>query len=336
MDRRRHPIPTNLGNVFTAGAARAAGVDSRRRHGDDVVRIAPGTYARVDGEVVAVPASHGSDRQPHPHERWRQSIALRAIKLSEVMKPNAFFSHHTAAVLWGLPVAPPFGDAQLRVDVGSCEGSRSHELCGVKYRTLSSRQVRVVALRGIPVVDPATTWAQLSPGLPRSDAVALGDAVLRHPRYPGTSRYKRDPLATLPQLEQAATTPYRRGGRSLRELLPALTHQSASPPESHLRVLLEAWGAPRPVLDYDVYSADGHLFGCSEFAYPRLRLAIEYEGEHHFSLAKQFVRDVEKYQAYAEHGWRVLRVTSSLLYRQPLELKRQLFAALSQRREASS
>lgn len=333
MDRRQHPLPESLGRVFTAAAARAAGIDSRRLHGDDVVRIAPGTYSRVAGEVIVSPADHPSGRLPHPNERWRQSLTIRAINLIEVMKPNAFFSHYTAAAIWGLPVSPPLGGDELRVDIASCEGSQSLERFGVTYRVLSPRQVKVVVLRGIPVADPATTWAELTPGLARSQAVALGDAVLRHPRFPGTSRYKRDPLATRSQLEQAATTPYRRGGRELRELLPLLTHQSASPPESHIRMLLAEWRAPPPELDYDVYSPEGRLLGCSEFVYPQLKLAIEYEGEHHFSQAKQYARDVEKYQAYAEQGWRVLRVTSSLLYRQPLELKRQVLEALRFSRE---
>src|SRR5690606_11246654 len=87
------------------------------------------------------------------------------------------------------------------------------------------------------------------------------------------------------------------------------------------RLRLRKWGLPEPHLDYDVYSAEGEFLGCSEFAYPDLKLAFEYEGDHHRTDTKQSNRDIEKYRAYVRHGWDPVRITSHMLYREPLQLR---------------
>ena len=100
-------------------------------------------------------------------------------------------------------------------------------------------------------------------------------------------------------------------------------------PETHLRLRLQEWGAPEPELDCDVFDASGRLIGCSEIAYPKIRLALEYEGDHHRTEAPQWNRDIEKYQRYKQNKWEVLRVTGTLLYRRQSTLRSQLFEALA-------
>ncbi len=85
------------------------------------------------------------------------------------------------------------------------------------------------------------------------------------------------------------------------------------------------------MLDHDVRAHDGRLLGCSEFAYPELRLALEYEGAHHRTETRQWNRDIEKYQHYAQAGWEVLRVTADLLYPRRDELRARVFEALARR-----
>ncbi|MGO1736130.1 MAG: hypothetical protein ACTHZ9_07395 [Leucobacter sp.] len=186
------------------------------------------------------------------------------------------------------------------------------------------------------MTSPASTWAMLGAELALDDAVALGDAVLREQRIPGTRRLKQPPLATIADLERLAWLPNRRGAVHLRRILPLLSSHSASPPESHLRLRLRGWNVPSPKLDFDVYDERGRLAGCSEFAYPEFRLALEYEGQHHRVQNAQWNRDIEKYRRYAQLGWEVVRVTSDLLYRWPDELRRQIFEALVRRGYRSS
>ncbi len=72
------------------------------------------------------------------------------------------------------------------------------------------------------------------------------------------------------------------------------------------------------MLDHDVYDEFGRFLGCSELAYPQLRIAIEYESDGHLSQ-QQLRRDIDKYQAYAEAGWTVVRLTSQHVNRFPEE-----------------
>ena len=48
-----------------------------------------------------------------------------------------------------------------------------------------------------------------------------------------------------------------------------------------------------------------------DLGYPELKLAIEYEGDHHRTPAGQFNTDIERRQLLEAEGWTVLRVTKS-------------------------
>lgn len=114
-------------------------------------------------------------------------------------------------------------------------------------------------------------------------------------------------------------------------MLPLISPHSASAPESHLRLQLGRWRLPAVSLDHDVYASNGRLLGCSEFAYPEYRVALEYEGDHHRTLTSQWDRDIEKHRDYARAGWDAIRVTSRLLHRRPDDLHAQIREALGER-----
>ncbi|MEJ6489801.1 hypothetical protein PQI23_08710 [Leucobacter sp. USCH14] len=202
---------------------------------------------------------------------------------------------------------------------------------GVRGRYLTADCIELTVVAGLPVPSPADVWAMLGDELLLPDLVALGDAVIRRPRIPGTRRLERPPLATVDDLAALIERVQRRGNAALRTALPLLATGSASAPESHLRLLLMEWGLPVPVLDHDVYDHRGRWLGASEFAFPQYRLALEYEGEHHRVHARQWNRDIDKYHAYEAAGWRVIRVTASLQYARTRELRSRVETALRQR-----
>lgn len=71
----------------------------------------------------------------------------------------------------------------------------------------------------------------------------------------------------------------------------------------------------------------------ADLGYPRLRIAIDYEGAYHFENGtEQARRDVERYEAMVAAGWRVLRVTA-LDLRDPSSFLKRLADAIA---EASS
>lgn len=154
------------------------------------------------------------------------------------------------------------------------------------------------------------------------DLVALGDAVLHHPRIGGTTRLERPPLATAATLTAEISRGRRIGLTAARRAVPLLTTRSASAPESHLRLRLREWGLPDPALDHDVCDATGRFLGCTEIAYPEFNVAFEYEGDHHRVSRKQWDRDIEKARDYTAAGWITIRVTAHLLYTAPGELRR--------------
>lgn len=331
--------------VFTAAQARRAGVRADRLPASDVTKLARGVYTRLDdfesgpGATRSYGArtflrrgAHQPDSTPlseHPDVAWRRSQIERALLLSDVLPTGGFFCHHTAAAVWNLPVpARPTPALDLGY-LSPARGSRKRDFLAHHFVAGS---VGVTSHQGAPLTDPATTWVLLAAGLPRRAAVALGDAVIHTPRFPGTTRLKRAPLGTLQEIQRLVERPHRRGRARLSMLMGLLSEGAASPPESHLRLLLHDWGMPPPELDYDVCDSQGRLLGCSELAFPGARLALEYEGDHHRVDARQWNRDIEKYRAYTENGWEVLRVTAELLYRHPEKLRAQIAEALARRK----
>ena len=238
------------------------------------------------------------------------------------------FSHATAAVIHGLPIPARNDD---HIDIASVESGHPPRMTGVRGRYLNSACIELTVVAGLPVPSPADVWAMLGAELSLPDLVALGDAVIRRPRIPGTRRLERPPYATCDDLAAIVERVQRRGNAALRQVLPLLATGSASAPESHLRLLLMEWGVPEPALDYDVYDGAGRFLGASEFAFPQYRLALEYEGAHHRVRTRQWNRDIDKYHAYEAAGWGVIRVTASLQYTRTRELRSRVETALRQR-----
>lgn len=331
MAPRFAPLPASLGSSFSRAEARALGLSSRRLRQPDVERIGSALYRRRDLDVLP-PAMEQHDEvvmgDRHSARQWcRRHLELLLAHRGHLPE-GSFLIGRSAAVLWRLPVPPGADD---RIEIGRFYSARASRRPEFRSRQLRLHLVRLGRRFGLAAADPATVWAMLAVQLEFDDIVALGDAVIRRVRIPGTSLLRSPPLARLAQLEAAASVGRRTGAALLREALPLLTTASASPPESHLRLRLRRWGAPRPELDHDVFDRSGRLIGCSEIAFPKYRLALEYEGDHHRTLTAQWNRDIEKYRHYEQNGWEAIRVTGGLLYRREAELRGQLFEALIRR-----
>lgn len=332
MTGRPSALPPSLGRVFTRAAAVREGVSSRRLQYEDLERIAHGVYRR------RAATNQADEHTAHPAERWRQRQCALAEDLREHLPPHSFLVGASAAALWGLPVPTPLTSRRnpashdyLEIALPTDAGRRPPKRPGFHARQVNPSLVQATSIRGIPLTTPAVTWAMLVPRLGFADGVALGDAIIHEARVPGTTRLRRPPLASLAEMHAAVEMGRRQGVGPLRQMLPLLSPHSASVPESHLRLKLLEWAAPEFSLDHDVYDGGGQLVGCSEIAFPKFRLALEYEGGHHLTDPKQWNRDIEKYQHYVQLGWEPLRVTSQLLYVRHGELRHQVFEALRRR-----
>jgi hypothetical protein len=309
-----------LGESFSFADARALGVAERRLCGPDLAR----------------PFRGGRVRNPEPDpgatlsvvERAEADLCRRILAYSAVMPDRAFFAGPTAGFLHGM--ALPL-DVHDDLHIGFLHPGSAPRRPGIRGVQVLPRMVRVVDHAGYRVSSPASTWAMLGGMLEPNDLVAAADSVLRIPRHPGGFRRSSGPaLATREQLAAALASGRRRGAAALRDALERARTGASSRPESWLRLALVDGGLAEPELDRDVCGPDGEFLGCSELVYPAARLAIEYESDRHLTRA-QLERDIDKYEAYAAAGWRIVRLTSTHVFRIPGEAVRRVRAALESR-----
>lgn len=257
--------------------------------------------------------------------RLAQLYALR-------MADHEFYSHRTAALIWGVPVPRSWDD---RLHVSVLAPHRAVRTSGVMAHEAQPHLTRVVTHppTGLRVASPATTWAMLGAQLSHPyDLVAAGDAFIRVQRMPGPwVREMPPPLATLAQLEAALRAGRRVGKPALREALPRLRTSAASRPETWTRLTICDAGLPEPVLDHDVYDERGNFLGCVDLAYPELKIAIEYEGDHHRVDRRAWNRDLANHDALHAAGWRVIRVSRAMLFGEPEGVVARVRAAIRSR-----
>ena len=247
--------------------------------------------------------------EPLALDRAVQRRVLRdARAYAAVMPPGAMFVGRTAAVLFGLPVAH-----RDVLDVGAVAPVRAPRARGVRGVKVEQHLVSMRLLDGLPVSCPASTWAMLGRELSVRDLIIAGDAVVCIPRGRHGVPLPGARLATIEQLEDAASAGPRRGAPRLRAALADIRAGSMSPPETAYRLDAAAAGLPTPDLDVEVRDANGRLLGISEVVYSRWRVIVELEGDHHRTSRQQWLRDLDKYAAYSSHGWETVRLTSSHL-----------------------
>ncbi|WP_304112807.1 hypothetical protein [Mycolicibacterium bacteremicum] len=102
------------------------------------------------------------------------------------------------------------------------------------------------------------------------------------------------------------------GKRGLRQLGAALELHDAgseSPRETWLRLLIIRAGYPRPQTQIPVVSPDGRRRYFLDMGWEALKLAIEYDGDHHRSDPGQYAWDIVRSEDLAELGWNRIRAT---------------------------
>ncbi len=204
------------------------------------------------------------------------------------------------------------------LDVAVSLPQRGPRIAGIRTHRLAPKLVHVRTRDGLRVASPATTWAQLAEVLTVDELIVAGDAIVHEPRLRGGMRGEPGTgLATLAQLRAATEAGRRIGVAKLREAVPQITIGSASPPETALRLALLRAGLPAPSLDIDILGDHGELIGYTELGYPRWRILIEFEGDHHRISRTQWDRDIEKHARCVALGWTVLRYTARHLYPTP-------------------
>ena len=157
----------------------------------------------------------------------------------------------------------------------------------------------IVQSAGMSTASPARTALDIACRFRLGQAVASIDALAR------ATDLKIADIELLAERYKG-----RRGIRRARRALSLVDAGAESPRETWLRLLLIRAGLPAPQTQVPVYDEYGQLVAVLDMGWERLKLAVEYEGDHHRIDRRQFNKDITRLEMLSDLGWVVVRVTA--------------------------
>ncbi len=134
---------------------------------------------------------------------------------------------------------------------------------------------------------------------------AIRSAVVRLDALARATGFKVDDVLGI-----AKSHPGSPGLRRLEAALELVDPGAQSPRESYLRLLLIDAGLPRPQTQIPVLAVDGTAFACLDLGWEEYMVAVEYDGDHHRTDRRQYVRDIRRLEKLERMGWIVVRVVA--------------------------
>jgi hypothetical protein len=263
---------------FAVSMARQSGLgpgELRRALEQNVVkRVLHGVYLRADVPLTT-------------------ELRLDAAFL--VISPHSVVCDRTAAWIWAvdayvfreLDQVPPLETFVLR-------GHDPTDRPEIRGGTRDLMTCDWIEIRGVKVTTPLRTALDLGCVLPRREAVAAMDALMRAHGFT-----RADMVRLLARYRR------RRGVVQLRQLVPIVDPRAESPMESWTRVEMLDHGLPSPTPQFWVM-VDGIPTYRLDLAYPHARIAIEYDGQEFHSGPADRERDRTRRTWLREHGWTVV------------------------------
>jgi hypothetical protein len=204
-------------------------------------------------------------------------------------------------------------DADVPIELIAPNARRQPGLV-VRNETLVDDEITYVTR--LPVTTPARTAYDLGRHLPRGQAVARIDTLMR-----------ATPFSVEEVVLLAKRHPGVRGLRRLRVALPYVDGGAASPKETWLRLLLIDAGLPPPTTQIPVF--DGYRpVAFLDMGWEEFKVAAEYDGDHHRSDRRQYIKDIRRHELVDDLGWHVVRVVSE---DRPLDVVDRVYNALGRR-----
>ncbi|GAA3544531.1 hypothetical protein AFL01nite_16590 [Aeromicrobium flavum] len=279
------PVPPELRHrPFSLAEAQARGLTRRALGGARFVRVFRGVYA-LAGLTMGL-------------REWLLAALLAAPS-------DAAVSHRTALAWYGLDLS---GGSDGRLHLSTRQNAVCREPRIRIHRRLHSISTRDV--RGVPVTSPERTFVDCATQFTLVQLVAAADWLI-HQRLT-----TRDRLATY------CETRHLDGVAAARRALDHVGPESRSPMESFVRMLLALGGLPVPVCNLDVHDERGIFLACTDFAWPHLRVAVEYDGRWHEGQ-RQRVRDRDRREYLESQGWSVIVLVDRDL-RVPVDILRRI------------
>jgi very-short-patch-repair endonuclease len=211
----------------------------------------------------------------------------------------AWLWSHRTGVLSGLTAARLYG-AKWIDDTAPIElvWSNARPPSGIRIfkETLTDTE------RGLWASLPVTTVARTAYDIGRRGRI--GQAVARLDALGNAAAFSAESVTELALAHRGA-----RGVRQLREALMLHDAGAQSPQETWLRLLVMSAGFPKPRTQIPVF-VDGRVKYYLDMGWEDLKVAIEYDGDHHRTDRAQFNRDIVRLEELADLGWIVIRVAA--------------------------
>ena len=282
---RRAPLPLHLTTgSFSLRTADKAGITRTRTEARDLVTVSRGIRVPLD----TAPSG---------------AAALRAYT---ELDDESILSLGSAARLWAVPL-PGRVEEDWRIHLARRRGCSTPRRVNVVGHVLTLLPDEVVELDGVRLTSPARTWLDLASVLGLDELVVAGDAlVCEHgPEFPAP----RAALCGIAELRaMVARHPGIRGVRKARAAVELIRIGADSPPETRLRLTLVRAGLPEPALNEVVWGVAGAPVLWPDAAYPKWRIALQYEGAHH-NGDDQYLRDIRRADTAALSGWLEVRLS---------------------------
>jgi very-short-patch-repair endonuclease len=177
-------------------------------------------------------------------------------------------------------------------------------------------EVRVLA--GRAVTTPTRTAFDIGRRGPVRSAVAKLDALAR------VTDFKVADVVRVAMRHRGV-----RGLRQLETTLGLLDSGAQSPQESYLRLLLIEAGLPRPQTQIPVVTDDGMCY--LDLGWEKYMVAVEYDGDHHRSDRRQYLKDIRRLEMLERMGWLIVRVVAE---DHPADVMRRVRRALQARKSS--
>lgn len=192
-----------------------------------------------------------------------------------------------------------------------------HHVPGIQAHGDLVEADEVDVLHGVTVTSPARTALDLGCWYPVMTAVAAIDALAR------ATEVKTADVELL-----ARRYAGRRGVVRARRVVDLIDAGAQSPKESWLRVVLIQAGLPRPQTQIPVRDEFGVAIAYLDMGWEDVKVAVEYDGDHHRSDRSQFGWDIRRLERLQHKGWVVIRVVAG---DRPADIVRRVRAARARR-----
>jgi hypothetical protein len=260
-----------MGEPFIGSEAVAGGQLTRHALRSKYIAVHPGIYVPVNAELDALARAKAA---------WLWS------------RRRGVVAGRSASVLHGAKWVDNRAPAELLLDYrrppnGICTWSDCFD----------EDEIQLIA--GLPATTPARTALDLACRYPVGKAVAAIDSLARATHFT---------IADVDRLAERHRG--RRGIRRARTTLALVDAGAESPRETWLRLLLIRAGFPPPQTQIPVYDDYGQLVAVLDMGWEHMKLAVEYDGDHHWTERRQFNKDIRRAEALTDLGWIDVRVTA--------------------------